>query len=276
MKYLTPLAALCFVPMANAANILVTPNAVDDTVNNNCSLVEAIKAVNTRQAVDACPAGNLNDDTILIPAGDYVFTAAQSNGAALPTIAAPMVKIRGTGQKSWNTTIRRSDAEGTPDFRLINIGATNVVTIENLHFKNGRVQGNGAAIHHSRSSLPYNTASLLYVKDSTFTQNDAIHQSYENHYRTILNTDYSHAAGFGGAIYTEGFLNVTKSTFDQNYASLGSGAVYIKTNEVSGRSVIQNNTFYHNKTLYPQDQFFYSEPWHPPLVFIIGGRFRFG
>src|SRR5881394_2650265 len=75
---------------AQAARIDV--NTTVQTRGNNdgdCSLGEAIVAANTNAAVDGCAAGDLEPavDVISVPAGDYVLSAADVDGAGLPTIA---------------------------------------------------------------------------------------------------------------------------------------------------------------------------------------------
>jgi CSLREA domain-containing protein len=72
---LTPFGATT---VTRAATITVT--TVADELNNDgdCSLREAIQAVNTRASVDACPAGTGND-LIVLPAGAYVLGIAGQN-----------------------------------------------------------------------------------------------------------------------------------------------------------------------------------------------------
>lgn len=58
-----------------AATITVTTTADELNSDGDCSLREAIRAANTDAVVDACAAGS-GTDTIVVPAGNYVFDAA--------------------------------------------------------------------------------------------------------------------------------------------------------------------------------------------------------
>jgi len=62
-------------PTLSAGSIVVT--TTDDELNSDgdCSLREAIQAVNTQSPVDACPTGSGND-TITLPAGVYTLNIA--------------------------------------------------------------------------------------------------------------------------------------------------------------------------------------------------------
>ncbi|MDW8100983.1 MAG: CSLREA domain-containing protein [Anaerolineae bacterium] len=69
------LAAMGGAIPAHAASITVTTTADELNADGDCSLREAIQAVNTRSPVDACPAGTGND-LIVLPAGTYAITWA--------------------------------------------------------------------------------------------------------------------------------------------------------------------------------------------------------
>lgn len=61
-------------PVAGAATITVTTTTDELNSDGDCSLREAIRAANTDAAVDGCAAGS-GTDTIIVPAGNYVFDA---------------------------------------------------------------------------------------------------------------------------------------------------------------------------------------------------------
>jgi len=67
----------------------ITVNTTDDELNadGDCSLREAIQAVNTGGAVDACAAGSGAADTIMLPAGTYrlnvLVGAGEDDGSAI-------------------------------------------------------------------------------------------------------------------------------------------------------------------------------------------------
>lgn len=69
--------------IARAATITVTTTVDENTADGDCSLREAVIAANKNRAVDACTAGNSSGvDTILVPAGDYLFLIPEAGGDA--------------------------------------------------------------------------------------------------------------------------------------------------------------------------------------------------
>ena len=85
-----------------AATIAVTTTADELNSDGDCSLREAIRAANTDAAVDACAAGS-GTDTIVVPAGNYVFDAALGTTGEDLALFGDLdirqdVSIRGAGQ----------------------------------------------------------------------------------------------------------------------------------------------------------------------------------
>ena len=190
---------------AQAATINVTADAVDTTVNGNCSLIEAIQAANTDMAVDACTAGS-GADTIVIPAGTYTLTVVNAMTAAgasgLPAITSD-ITLQGAGAAT--TIIERSTAMGTPDFRHLQNLSTLTVTGVTLSNGSDAVVGGGAIYNGPGSSLT--------VADSVFSDNTAA-------------TD-------GGALTTDAAAGativITDTSFIGNTASDEGGALRITT-----------------------------------------------
>ena len=114
------LLGLTAAPASNAT-ISVTPGAVDDVINQNCSLVEAIIAANTDRPRDACPAGS-GDDT-LKAAGRFVLTAVpaeETSRTGLPAISS-VITI---------TNARISRAPGAPPFRIVRVDGGGLTLID--------------------------------------------------------------------------------------------------------------------------------------------------
>jgi hypothetical protein len=85
-------------------------------VGSGCSLVNAITAANTDNAIGLCPAGS-GADTIVLPVNS-THTLTQINNqfvgpSGLPVITSP-ITIAGN-----RSTIARSTGAGTPDFRIL-------------------------------------------------------------------------------------------------------------------------------------------------------------
>jgi len=142
---------------ALAETILVSPGEVDVAPNGLCSLIEAIENAEADAAVHAdCPAGS-GPDLIQLPGGtDYVLTTPRVAGTGgapatgLPEITTVLV-IRGN-----QTVIRRSNAPGTPPFRLLAaLGAD--LTLDGITFRGGRVGPHpllgGAAVYQRGGRL---------------------------------------------------------------------------------------------------------------------------
>jgi CSLREA domain-containing protein len=71
------------VSSTHAATITVTTTADENNSDGDCSLREAVIAANKNRAIDACVAGSATSvDTILVPAGDYLFLIPEAGGDA--------------------------------------------------------------------------------------------------------------------------------------------------------------------------------------------------
>lgn len=155
---------------ARAATILVSPGEVAVAANGLCSLVEAIENAQADAAVHAdCPAGD-GADLIQLPGGvDYVLTSprvAGSGGApatGLPEITT-VLTIRGD-----QAVIRRSDAPGTPPFRLLAALEADLA-LDGISFRGGRVDPHpllgGAAIYQRGGRL---VAERVRFEDNAIT-----------------------------------------------------------------------------------------------------------
>ena len=102
----------------------VTAAIID--VDDDCTLADAITAVNTQQPVGDCSAGNGSDDTIVLPSGTLTIDDW------LPIINADMV-IQGQGR---DQTI----VDGDDNFRPFFV-RSGMVVLRDLTISNGRAQG---------------------------------------------------------------------------------------------------------------------------------------
>lgn len=114
-----------------AAAVVVTTTADELTDNGNCSLREAIQAVNTHLVVDACDG---DSDTIELPSGIYTLTLAGPNeddNAAGDLDIKSAITIQGTGAD-------RPLIDGNQLDRVLQVHASATVTLTNITISNGR------------------------------------------------------------------------------------------------------------------------------------------
>lgn len=147
---------------ASNTTISVTPGAVDDVINQNCSLVEAIIAANTDRPRDACPAGS-GDDTLKTP-GRFMLTdvpAEEVSRTGLPAISsvititsavisraphAPpfrILRVDGGGLTLVNSTVSGGHAVDCPDGGAA-VCAGGILNTGDLTLVNTRVSANTA------------------------------------------------------------------------------------------------------------------------------------
>jgi hypothetical protein len=231
---------------------LAAGSAQADTlaVTAQCTLINAINNANTDTDTDGtggCPAGN-GADTLNLKA-NAIYTVNSVNNQdptgpnGLPLITST-ITLNGNG-----ATLRRNNAAGTTDFRLIRINGGNL-TINKLTIRGGHL------------SAPYqygggvNNGGTLTLNDSTLTNNSsvgtgaigsAIATMYQSsltlNNSTVTGNQASHGAGimtFPGAATT-----INNSTIDHNEAS--SGGIGGIGN--GGVMVLTNSTVSHNRSL---------------------------
>ena len=146
-----PLAAAILLRLAtaNAATIAVTDPS-EGSVPGECTIADAVFAVNNATAKNACVAGNGINDTIDLSA----FTAPTTIVFTLPTSAdgnsaleldKPAVLRAGTdAQGNPLVTLRRSTQSGTP-FRVV--AAKGSVTLRGITITGGSLPARGAGIY---------------------------------------------------------------------------------------------------------------------------------
>ena len=221
-----------FIAIFFALLLLAPVYAADIAVNENCSLVNAIKAANRDQAVKGCPAGD-GADTITLSAN----TGLQYDP---PKITSDMT-IDGKGY-----TIH-----GNNRFRIFYIEAGNTVAIHNLTLTRNMARYKGSHLIREEDDAlggaVYNEGRLA-ISDSSFIHNvsDEYGGAIHNEGRlTISNSSFidNKAATLGGAISSyEGTLVIIDSSFSGNTAEDG-GAIL---NSLGGRLTVSGSSFNNN------------------------------
>ncbi|MCC6627806.1 MAG: hypothetical protein IT340_10430 [Chloroflexi bacterium] len=266
-------------PPVAAATIGVTSTSMAVDGNDGlCTLIEAIIAANSDTAsgpaAGECPTGN-GADTIELQAGEtYALIVPYGVGddlTGLPTITS-VITIHGNG-----ATIARSDAPGTPNFRLLHVASAGAhlildgislrngrrgndatlggaVSVEGaaLTVRNGRLEGNnagrGGAISASSSNLEIlnsvigSNSSILYgggivAFDGSLVMNNV----------SIQNNDVAGSVygGLGGGLWASGTIVVIEnSTISGNTAVTGGGGIWLS----SASTTLTNTTISGNST----------------------------
>lgn len=205
-----------------AAVIQVTAGAVDDTVNGNCSLIEAINTANSTTLEDGCTQGDSGPDTLVLPAGStFTFTEFNSTNDgrnALPTTFSEMT-VQGNG------AIIERDPGSEEAFRLFHVFSGNL-TLQDLTLRNGSAtdstfdDGGGAIFNRG----------TLNVVGCTVTNNTT--------------------AGYGGAMfnYFGGTINIAGSTISGNTASESGGGIINRSS--STVTITNSNVVGNSATIY--------------------------
>ena len=188
----------------------------DNDGNGLCSLVEAVENANSttssRENNDCGFALATGADTIKLPS-DGLFTFTQSNDStdgsnALPSITST-IAITGNG-----ATIERSDANGTPAFRLVHVSSSGELTMEGVTVRNGSADASNGGGLFNRGSLTLENASV--------TDNSAIN---------------------GGGIENRGSLRLTGVTVSGNTSNGGDGGgIRTNTDLTEFKATISNST----------------------------------
>lgn len=247
-----PFLGLASVPIAYAASIAVTTTEDELNQDGDCSLREAIRAVNTHTTIDACPAGG-DDPRITLSAGRYTLTlAGRGDDAGLTGDLDIIASLTLTGTGARTTIIDGNDLDTV--FAIL--GATTTLSdlsIENgasgelmevyllgggiyntgtLTLRNSNVRGNFAGPYNGKGGGIYNSGALTLI-NSTVSDNTA----GGGHFSNVA----------GGGIYNSGEARITNSTISGNRASSVAypvgGGIYN-----SGMLILSNSTVSANET----------------------------
>lgn len=226
-----------FTAIVLALFLLAAPvYAADIVVNENCSLIDAIKAANNDSAADGCPAGE--DADIISLSADIALDAE------LPPITSDII-IEGNGYA----------ISGGNRYRIFVIDGGDL-SINDLTLTAGKARNKGnPVVDHDRNLIASADNALggailndgaLTVSNSDFRNNSADYMGgaiLNNGALTIIDSSFSdNSAGeFGGAVHNwSGQANISGSSFSDNSAVDG-GAVYNK-----GTLTIINSDFSDN------------------------------
>jgi hypothetical protein len=258
LSVLAGLIALLVPVPAYAAEINVTPGAVDVVTNGNCSIREAIRAANSDSAVDACPAGS-GADTITA-GGSFVLTTPDNAGNGLPVITST-ITINGA---------QISRASSASAFRILFVAASGNLTLNGATVSGGlapdcpsqpgAVCGGGIAndgtlsvngsriVNNAATGGAFNVEGGAIDNNGTATVAGSVVSG-----NSVTNTASSFSLAVGGAIVSTGTLTVSASRFSGNATSCSGsgpprgcfalgGAVYnrIGTLDMKGSEVLSN------------------------------------
>ncbi|MGQ0591440.1 MAG: choice-of-anchor Q domain-containing protein [Gammaproteobacteria bacterium] len=181
-----------------------------------CTLVDAITAANTDAPVGGCPAGS-GADTIAVPPGSPTLTAV--NNSTYGPSGLPVV----TSEITINAFVTITRDSSAPQFRILAVGATGNLTLENTTVTGGVAGffGEGGGIRNEGT---------LTLNNSTISGNSAGFGGggIDNH-GTLTLTDSTvsgNSADYGGGIDSSfGTLSLTNSTIEGNSAQSRGGGI---------------------------------------------------
>lgn len=176
-----------------------------------------------------------NNDTLNIAENTFEANSADFGGALYNSASGKISAIQGT----FNANTAVSDGGA-----LYNIGSINTI---GGSFTNNKAANKGGAV--------YNTGKLDKIANASFSSNSttadngmggAIYNSQASNKLTVEETNFnSNKSANGGAIATDGALDITNSTFTQNSASGNGGAIY----NIKNTTNINSSTFTSNSAV---------------------------
>ena len=208
----------------------------------SCNPGALIAAITTANA-------NSNLDTIELTAGcTYTLTQGPylDNGSnGLPVITTPVI-ING-----HDATIERSTAADTPFFRILEVVTDGNLTLNHLTLQNGNV-ADPIGTYSSYAGGNLNLDGTLTLNNCIIANNTAAYSgggitsfgSSDNLALTITNSTFRNNFTYqeGGAIFSNGPLNVYTSTFFANESQLAGGGLSNYDTAVISNSTFSDNT----------------------------------
>jgi len=199
-----------------AVFILAFPAAAETyTANNATDLIAKIEAANANGEADIINLQAGNDYTLTIP---YTISGAtlQTTRNGLPMINSA-ITINGNG-----AAIKRSDAAGTPAFRILQVTETGSLTLNSVSISNGGKENGPTAV-------PTATADSLKSQLSNPTSTSGASGGGINNAGTLVINNCTLYKNFsndlGGAIVNEqtGSLEINASVIRDNLGLMGGG-----------------------------------------------------
>jgi hypothetical protein len=199
------------------------------------------------------------DDTINLTAnGSYVLTTLEVVDLGLPSIESDnnhALTINGAG-----STIRRSTAGGTPNFRIFSVSVGANLTLDRLTLSNGHLTSGSGGCIASSGSLTLSKCIVINNSISGGTESSSAFggaiATFAGSTLMVTDSDISFntasavQAGRGGGISSAGTLSIIRSTLSGNTvtsAGIGSGGGV----RVRGPSTIINSTISGNSATGP-------------------------
>jgi predicted outer membrane repeat protein len=135
--------------------------------------------------------------------------------------------IDGDFNGAANVIVERSNAAGTPDFRIFNLTGNNNVTFDALTIRNGNVTGNGGGI---RGDTFFGGTVTVTLTNSTVSNNSAtgFGGGISADPVILINSNVSdNTAVFGGGIFSGGPVILTNITVSGNTSARSCGGIYM-------------------------------------------------
>ena len=193
-------------------SVPINVSAASITVNDTCSLANAITAANTDTATGGCAAGS-GVDTITLT-GNLTLPTTESDIVYVPRgrfhpapVAVPIIASNITIEGGGYTI------SGDNAYRIFHI-SSGTVTINNVALTKG-------SAHRAEGGAIYVAGGNVTITNSSFTDNTAY---------------------WGAAIYSNGTLSIRNSVFNANEAVLQAGAI----KNAIGTLTITSSTFTNN------------------------------
>ncbi len=270
---LVPLAAAValYISASTRAATITVNDPTAGSVAGDCTIVDAVTAINTQTAVNGCMAGDGNNDTIdltgfTVPT-TITFTQSVSGYGHALALSQPAA-ITGALDSSGTpyVTLERSSVSGTPDFGLIQTNEH--LTLYGLTLSNGSAQagysggaiqagspltvghcvisgntsggGGGAILATNGLTLNYSTIS---GNTAASTGGGVVSNSYVHMYDSTVTGNSTTSAGGagGGGIYSSGSILVSYSTISDNTSAAKGGGIFASSIALFN-STISSNT----------------------------------
>jgi len=197
--------------LALAISLVCAPNAATSAVINvggSCTLINAINNANADADTDGpkgCPAGSRADTINLAHHQSYLLTEVNNNTNGpngLPSVTS-IITINGNG-----SSVSRSDAQGTPDFRIFHVPQNGALTLKSMTIKNGSLPINSEWVcpYYCHPNVEIYNGAGIFNRGKTSLINTTI-------------TGNKNFGGDGGGIYNSGTLTLTDSVVSNNSTS---------------------------------------------------------
>jgi|GEM_PF-1513408 len=217
-------------------------------VSGTCTLTNAINNANTDTDTDGaggCPAGNGADVLNLAANKTYLLKAVDNNFAGpngLPLVTSE-ITING-----HNAAIKRSNATGIDDFRILQVANNGKLTVNDL-----KVTGGSLSVNNQYGSGILNNGQLTLNNTKVFHNNGVSSSGVANMYHSSLTMSNSMvlnntgASGSGVINFPGSNATITNSTITGNISTQGfssgvfnSGVMTLTNSTVSGNRTQTN------------------------------------